>query len=360
MAQDDSHPTPLAASGGQPTQPQPIVIQQRPTAFGRWGNWLFAGLVCVVVVAMTAYGSYQSYYTPQDPPREKYHSLAKNALKKIAIIDISGVILDGEDSFAKKQIDQVREDQDVVAVVARIDSPGGTVTGSNYIYHHLRELVDERKLPLVVSMGSLCASGGYYIAMAVGDRQDAVFAEPTTWTGSIGVIIPHFDFSTAMNMVFIKDDSITSGPLKQMGSPTKRMTTEERKLLQALVDDSFQGFKQVIMSGRPKFAADQPALDAVATGQIFTANQALEHGLVDKIGFVEAAIARAAELANVQPDDVRCIKYEQPPTLLGELVSVAAPAPARGQFDLASLLDRLTPRAYYLWSSIPTTISNSR
>jgi protease-4 len=358
MAQEDQYAT--SSGEGDSRGPQTIVIRERPTLFGRWGNWLFAGLAFVVILAMTAYSNYQSYYTPKNPPQEKYHSLAKSALKKIAIIEISGVIMGGEDSFAKKQIDRVREDDNVVAVVARIDSPGGTVTGSDYILHHLQDLVEDRKLPLVVSMGSVCASGGYYAAMAVGDQANAVFAEPTTWTGSIGVIIPHIDFSGTLGTFGIKDDSIASGPLKQMGSPTRRMTEEERKLLQALVDDSFRGFKQVVMSGRPKFKDNPAALDAVATGQIFTASQALEHGLVDKIGFVEEAIARAAELANVEPDNVRCVKYEQTPSLVGELIGAAASPPARGQLDLPALLDPVTPRTYYLWTWLPATMSNSR
>ena len=115
--------------------------------------------------------------------------------KKIAIIDVAGAIMEGE-GFVKRQIDaRAGRHRASSAVVLRVNSPGGTVTGSDYIYHHLRELVDERKLPMVVSMGSICASGGYYVAMAVGDEPDAIFAEPTTWTGSIGVIIPHYDLS---------------------------------------------------------------------------------------------------------------------------------------------------------------------
>jgi protease-4 len=306
------------------------------------------------------YAQYERYYTPSDMPQEKYHSLDKHALKKIAIIDISGPILSVEDGFVKRQIDQVRNDPEVVAVVARIDSPGGTVTGSDYIYHHLRELIAERKIPLVVSMGSVCASGGYYTAMAVGERPDTIFAEPTTWTGSIGVIIPHFDLSGTLGTLGIRDDSIASGPYKQMGSLTRPMKDEERKLLQQLVDESFGRFKEIVTSGRPKFKDDPAALDAVATGQIFTAQQALERGLVDKIGFVEAAITRAAELADVNLSEVRCVKFEKKPTLLGEFVGASAPNPGRAQVDWAGLLDRLTPRAYYLWTWLPTAISSSR
>src|SRR5213076_1478427 len=120
---------------------------------------------------------------------------------------------------------------DVVGVVLRVNSPGGTVTGSDFIYHHLRELVDRRKLPIVVSMGSVCASGGYYISMAVGAEPNSIFAEPSTWTGSIGVIIPHFDVSNGLSKLGITEDSIASGPLKKMSTPTRPMTDAERKIM---------------------------------------------------------------------------------------------------------------------------------
>lgn len=361
MAQDDIPLTPVTAP-----PPQQIIIQQPSSAFGRFGKWLLAALVIAVLFIIGLYSSYDSYFSPSDVPQEKYHSLARHALKKVAIIDISEAIMEGDDSFAKKQIDRVREDSDVVGVVVRINSPGGTVTGSDYIYHHLRALKVEREkkkeepFPLVVSMGSICASGGYYVAMAVGDQKNAIFAEPTTWTGSIGVIIPHFDLSGALNGIGANDDSIASGPLKQMGTPTRPMTEEERKILQNLVDESFKGFKEVVASGRPKFKQDSAALDAVATGQIFTAKQALERGLVDQIGFVEEAITRVTELAGQSADDVRCVKYEEEPTLIGSLVGAEVRARARGSVDVSALIDLTAPRAYYLWSWLPAAMSNSR
>jgi protease IV len=359
MAQENM-PTPGNSVNSASAPPQQIIIQQPARRFG-FLKWLLgAAAIAAVFISLGAYNEYQSYYTPKDMPKEKYHSLDKYAPKKIAIIDISGPIMESEDGFVKRQIDLVREDSSVVAVVARIDSPGGTVTGSDYIYHHLRELVEERKLPLVVSMGGVCASGGYYAAMAVGDQSNSIFAEPTTWTGSIGVIIPHYDLSGTLSALQIEDDSIASGPLKQMGSPTKKMSEEERILLQQLVDDSFSGFKQVVQNGRPKFKEVPAALDAVATGQIFTAKQALERGLVDKIGFIEDAIARAVELAKLDAKQVRCVKYEESPTLFGELVGAAAPIPARGALNISTMVDLLTPRAYYLWSWLPAVMSNSR
>jgi protease-4 len=367
MAQDDIPLTPLPPSrASTPNAPrQQIIIQQPPSAFGRFGKWMLAALVLAVLFIIGLYSSYHSYFSPTDAPQEKYHSLAKHAMKKIAIIDISGAIMEGEDSFAKKQIDRVREDTSVVGVVVRINSPGGTVTGSDYIYHHLRTLKEEREksddaFPLIVSMGSVCASGGYYVAMAVGDQPKAIFAEPTTWTGSIGVIIPHFDLSGTLSEIGVREDSIASGPLKQMGSPTRPMNEEERKILQNLVDESFQGFKDIVISGRPKFKDDTAALDAVATGQIFTAKQALDRGLVDQIGFVEEAINRVAELAGENVEELRCVKYEEQPTLIGSLVGAEARARMPGRLDVSALVDLTTPRAYYLWSWLPAAMSTSR
>jgi protease-4 len=114
-----------------------IIVQQPPSMFGRFGKWLVAALVIAVMFIIGLYSSYQSYFSPPDVPQERFHSLARFASKKIAIIDVSGAIMEGEDSFAMQQIKRVREDDNVVGVVLRITSPGGTVTGSDYIYHPL-------------------------------------------------------------------------------------------------------------------------------------------------------------------------------------------------------------------------------
>ena len=131
-------------------------------------------------------------------------------------------------------------------------------------------------------------------------------------------------------------------------------------MLQELVDESFKGFKEIVTSGRPKFKDDQAALDAAATGQIFTAKQALERGLVDKIGFVEEAIDRVAELVSKNTDDLRCVKYEQTPSLIETLAGAESPLQPSNRVDLGSLINLTTPRAYYLWSWLPTALSNSK
>lgn len=336
--------------------PMQIIVQPPPSMFGRFGKLLLVVIGICVLVIFSLFARYHSYFTPEDQPQERYHSLSRTATKKIAILRVEGAILDTDD-FVKRQIDSIREDESVVAVVARINSPGGTVTASDYIHHHLRKLVADRDLPLVVSMGSICASGGYYVAMAVGPTEDTIFAERATWTGSIGVIIPHYDLSGLLSRIDVADDSIASGELKDLGSPTKPMTPEDRAVLQELVTESFAEFKEIVLAGRPKLKDKPEDLAFVTTGRIFTADQALERGLVDKIGFLEEAIERAAELANVSTDDVRCVEYDEPPSVLGTLLGENEVRSARGRgVNLRGLLELTTPRAYYLWTWLPAAL----
>jgi len=346
------------------TAPPPqVIVQQQTTALGRYGKFVLVLLVLAVLVIFGMASAYRSYFSAAGGPQEKFHSLNRTATKKIAIVDISGSILSGE-GFEKDQLDRIEEDDQVVSVVLRINSPGGTVTGSDYLYHYIRKLREKRDLPVVVSMGSICASGGYYIAMAVGDQEDSIFAEPTTWTGSIGVVIPRYDFSEMLQHYNIKDDSVASHKHKLMGSPTRHLPTEERaeerELLQNLVNLSFDRFKEVVLSGRPKFEEDPDAFDGVLTGQIFTANQAVDNGLVDRVGFIEEAIERAAELAGHDLDDLRCVKFEQPPTLFGGLLRSDARAGSLLTGELQAILDLATPRAYFIFTHLPAMLQNTR
>lgn len=297
-----------------------------------------------------------SAYDADTRVREKYFSHEKSAPNKVAIITIDGVIVGG-DGFVRRQIERAKKDDAVKAVVLRVDSPGGTINGSDYYYHHLRKLVDEQEKPIVVSMGGLAASGGYYVSMAVGDTPESIFAEPTTWTGSIGVIIPLYQAVDLMKKLGVEENSIVSEPLKEMGSFSKPLTDEEKAIFQELVDQSFARFKEVIKHGRPKFEKDPSALDKLATGQIYTAEQALAGGLVDKIGFLEDAVDRAVELTSLDEDNVSVVRYLPEPTLSDILIG--GQVRKRG-LDLGSLLELGSPRAYYLWTRLPPLIQSAQ
>lgn len=355
-----------------PTAPTRVIIEGDTSRGRRFRSlpWWIAGLSILVAAASVAANA--RYFQKEGRPAEQWHSLSREAPNKVAIIDVVGAIMGGS-GFARQQIDRVAEDESVKAVVLRVDSPGGTVAGSDELHHRLSEVVRKRDLPVVVSMGSIAASGGYYVAMANGGRDDVIFAEPATLTGSIGVIIPHYDFSRALKRFDVADDSITSGPLKEMLSPTKERPPElaerERKVLQSLVDDMFSRFKEVVRGGRPRL--DEAAVDAVATGQVFTARQARDAGLVDRIGFLEEAVDRAVELAGLTKDTARVVRYVRPRGLLDTLlgVDVAASARAHGARSPAdailtrSVLDAFvewtTPRPWYLCSWWPAILSST-
>jgi protease-4 len=345
--------------------PQPTVVVYTQTAWSRFWGWLgwFAFLI-VAIIVIGQWVTLAEYFDTTEGIEEKYVQGAKLADDKVAIITVSGVIVDGE-GFVKNQIDKVKADKNVKAVVVRVDSPGGTVTGSDYIYHHLKELREEKSLPIVVSMGGMAASGGYYVSMAVGDKPDTIFAEPTCSTGSIGVMIPHYDISGLLARYDIEDDSLATHPRKLMLSMTREMNDEERELIMTHINDMFERFKTVIKEGRPKFKDDPTALDQLATGEIFTAEKAEKNGLIDKIGFLEAAIDRALELASLDKEKTKVVKYKRPVTLFDNLGYAEArrqalPLGAASSLDLATLLDFSAPRAWYLTTNLPALVSNRR
>jgi len=342
-----------------PAAPPPVtrVILEQGSLWGRWGTriaWTIAGLS--LLTALTTAGTMSEYFQKDGRVVEKYDSLSKSAAAKVAIVDVSGAIMGGQ-GFARWQLDRIEEDESVKAIVLRVDSPGGTVSGSDEIHYRLARLAKERELPVVVSMGGIAASGGYYIAMANGGRDDVIFAEPATLTGSIGVIIPHFDLSKLLKKLDIEDDSIASGPLKEMLSLTKDRTPElaarERKILQSLVDDMFTRFKEIVKAGRPKL--DDTKVTQVATGQIFTAKQAQEAGLVDRIGFLEDAVARAVELAGLTKDTARVVKYTRQRGLIDEVLGGAGPG---ARLSVEAFAEWTTPRAWYLCSWWPAIIAS--
>lgn len=338
-----------------PAQQPQIIIQSSGSSLG-WrilsGVACFGLFLCMVIIIGQAI-AYSEYFNTRDGVSEKFHSGSKSASNKIAIINVTGVIMSGE-GYIRNQIDMAQEDDDVKAIVVRVDSPGGTVTGSDYILHHLNRVRTERDIPLVVSMGAAATSGGYYVAMAVGDQEDSIYAEPTTTTGSIGVIIPHYDISGLMARYDIEDDSIMSHPRKQMLSMTRDMPEEHREILQDYVNQAFTRFKEIVKEGRPEFRQNPEKLDELATGEIFTATTAVNTGLVDKIGFLEEAIKRAAELANIDAEKTRVVEYTQPVSLFG-LASANEQA-----MSWEKMIEMTTPKAYYLQSYFPPALMGLR
>ena len=346
---------PIAAQ--RVSERQPEAVASRPPARRRVGMWIALALVLIGGLGFLAMGAAMvaalaglASVPGERRVSEEFFSHNRRAREKVAVITLDGVILDETDGFVRRQIDRARDDEQVKAIVLRINSPGGTISGSDYLHHHLRKLAKEREIPIVASMGGIAASGGYYVAMAVGDTPDSIYAEPSTFTGSIGVIIPRYDLSELLEKWGVQYDSVASGDLKGMGSMAKPLTEKERELFQQIVDEGFELFKATIRSGRPAFREEPGALDQLATGQIFTAQQAVGNGLVDRIGFIESAVDRAIEAAGLDPDDVQVVRYKPEPSLSGILFGTDSRS---RPLDFRTLVELSTPRAYYLCTWLP-------
>jgi protease-4 len=306
------------------------------------GVVLLLGGVFLVTVAVQATNEFSSgFEKPEKTLTEKFLSGNQDAKNKIAIITIGGVITSEEDGFIAKQIRKAQEDTDVKAVVLRIESPGGTMAGSDYYLHLLKKMKSKRDVPIVVSMGSVAASGGYYVSM-IGDE---IYAEPSTITGSIGVIVSLFNGSELCKKIGIESTPITSGPHKAMGSFAKPMSEEERVIWQRLVDDSCDRFKKIIRDSRKEFARNPEDLDKLATGQIYTANEAVENKLIDKIGFIDDAVERAQDLADLTSRDCKTIRYKPKQTLTEILLEGRSPNKLLSGETLSEVT---TPKVYLL------------
>ncbi len=210
---------------------------------------------------------------------------------KIAVIEVRGLITQSQGII--EELHQHRDDQGVKAIVLRIDSPGGGVGPSQEIYREVIKIKSENKKKVVTSMGSVAASGGYYIASA----SDLIVANPGTITGSIGVLMEFTNIEELFKKIGIKGVVLKSGEHKDIGSPFREMTPEEKRLIQSVIDNVHQQFIQAVADGRKM---DRSKVAQVADGRILTGEQAKQLGLVDQLGNLQDAIDTAARLAGIE------------------------------------------------------------
>jgi len=213
---------------------------------------------------------------------------------KILVIPIEGVISDESkdssffDSASESQVARIKEtlkfaerDSDIKGVLLKINSPGGTVTASDIIYNEIMRFKSRKKIPVFAAFMDTAASGAYYIAMS----SDAIGAHPTTVTGSVGVIMQGFNVKEGMEKLGVKDQSVTSGPNKAIGSPFSEQTPEQKRILQSIIDNLFDRFFQIVKKGRPNVS--EAKLRELCDGRIFTADQAKKDGMIDFIGYFD-------------------------------------------------------------------------
>jgi protease-4 len=227
----------------------------------------------------------------------------------IGVVELTGTIGDSRDVVG--QLHELRKDKSIKAIVLRIDSPGGAVAPSQEIYRAIGRARKDKKV--VCSMGTVAASGGYYVASAC----DKVYASGGTITGSIGVIseLPHLQGLMALARVEV--DTIKSGALKDLGSPLRPMTADERAYFQRFVNNVYEQFLEDVAAGRK---LDKEKLRAIADGRILTGKEALAHHLIDELGNLEDAIDGAAKLAGAAGDPVPVFRKKPSSSWLGELL----------------------------------------
>lgn len=271
--------------------------------------------------------------------------------QKIAVIPIEGAILPADSGLAgaaptttpdglRDALSQAEEDDSVEAVILEVNSPGGGVTASDQIYRLIQDFKGSSEKPVVVSMGSVAASGGYYISTAA----DEIVANATTTTGSLGVVLPLNDFTNLKDTIGIDRRFVTSGEFKTIGSPWTQLTQEERGILQSYVDESFDQFVQVIVEGR---GLSEERVREVADGRIYTGKRAQELELVDELGDLEEAAEISRERADIQ--ESRVVRYVQSPGFAGFLQArLSAERSEAKQIIKESSLD-LKGVPYYLY-----------
>ncbi len=299
----------------------------------RYPFLILAGLSAAVALIMVLTGS--------DHRRLPGGAFSKD---KVAVVELNGVMTSSHDVgnravSARKIIEQIRkhrDDDSVKAIVLRVDSPGGTVVAAQEIHGELTRLREVSGKKVVVSMGDLAASGGYYVACAA----DRVFASPGTLTGSIGVIMQFPVYQGLFGKIGVGTNTIKSGEFKDVGNGAREMTDRDRKLLQGLVDDVYAQFVEAVAAGR------NMALERVrplADGRVYSGRQAKDLGLVDELGDLDAAIAAAGKLAGIAgtPEVLR----EKPRRGIWELID------ARVSGILPAAFSPLTDQArlLYLW-----------
>lgn len=227
---------------------------------------------------------------------------------RVALVKIEGVIIDS--SRVVEELDDYADDSSIKAVVVRIDSPGGGVVPAQEIYSAINKVKKEGK-KVVASMGSVAASGGYYVAAAA----DKVIANPGTLTGSIGVKMEFATIEKLLEKIGVKGMVIKSGEYKDIGSPYRDMTTQERKLLQDVIDDVHTQFIKAVAEGRKLLEED---VRQIADGRIFTGRQAKDLKLVDELGDLDLSIQTAADLAGIKGKP-RVVSTEKKPRFFNYL-----------------------------------------
>ncbi len=302
-----------------PYPPHPIVVHVQAKSGGMTRAIMFIlglGLFAMVFIVGVLFGiggmlAGAEYNTMvlQQPWRD-------GTGRTIAIIPIEGAIDERQAAFVRAAADEVIKSRAFAGVILRVDSPGGGVSASDQIWHDI-ERIKKAGYPVIASFGGVAASGGYYVACAA----DSIVAEQTCITGSIGVIAQVLTFSEAMSKIGIQPITLVASgsPEKDTANDPFRMWNDkDRQSIRLMLDSAYDVFFSRVQAGRGKAIATEQAMRSVANGAIFTAEQALQNGLVDSIGYLDDAVAQMEIRCSIATDRAKVVRLSKPPSFFGD------------------------------------------
>jgi protease IV len=279
-----------------------------------------------------------------------------NETKKIVVLDVNGVIQDTSDAESlfqsagynhqgfMKRLEYIKEDDSVKGLILKVNSPGGGVVESAEIHDKLIEIQKETKKPVYISMGSMAASGGYYISAGA----KKIFASEETLTGSLGVIMQGVNYEGLADKYGVDFVTIKSGQYKDIMSPTRQMTEEERQILQNMINNSYAGFVEVIAEGRG-MTAEQ--VKKIADGRIYDGRQAKELNLIDDFGYLEDVIKQMMEQEKLK--GAKVVRYTDA-IGFGSLLNLKVQKLFSANSEMSGLMEILSrpnsPRLMYLYA----------
>ena len=318
----------------------------------KWA-WLLVGLLSCVSGCIFID---ESLFSGRGHLREV--TLSGEGEDKVLLVDISGMLTTREQTGlfdqpslparVKEELTKAEEDSQVKALILRINTPGGTVTASDILYHEFQEFRRKRDIPIVASIMDLGTSGGYYVATSA----DHIFAHPSTITGSIGVIMVTMNAEGLLEKVGVHPTAIVSGPKKAMGAPFRAMDEDERAIFQDAINNLYDQFLRVVEKGRPDLSKTE--IRKLADGRIYTAKIAKAHGLIDSIGYLDEAIAWAKKAAKLE--EAQVVTYVRGGGSHQNVYSRFAPPEIGGtgfpKLDSNAMLHLLsggTPHMLYMW-----------
>jgi len=297
--------------------------------------------ICLIFIILTGCAVVQIPLFPSTQPLEE-KVLEGKGQAKILLLDISGIISEKKESKGlgssqkislvariKEELQKAEGDSSIAGVIIKINSPGGSVTATDIIYHELMQYKKQAGVRIVACLTGTATSGGYYVASAA----DEIIAHPTSVTGSIGVIAMKFNVEKFLSKIGIQEETIKSGEKKDIWSPFRPSTPEEKDIIQTIINTLHERFVKVVLAGRQPLLSKEE-IERLADGRIFTADQALEVKLIDRVGYLDNAVEEIKKALKLK--EAKVVTYNRPGSYKGTIYS-GLPGASHTEINLVAI-----------------------